>query len=282
MAAKKAAAKAAPKEVATGSGSKFKGKGSKRKTNRLITISGVPKTRKTTSVSTLPLNKTKWIAVDPNCVATLDALGRLPADEDIHEFSTLGEVVQFTNELLDAGEAGEDLGFEYLVLDSITQLNNWHQADVSKETTQRYLGETAGAGWQAFNADFGKLLDNLAALTRFITVVVIAHVKVSDFKKKGQYATLSLPPQMAERLAQLSNWLLYKTLEEKVPEPDEVIEEDEYISKEEERGEVKYFESILWTKPCGSIISSVNSLDLLGQEPGNSLWNMMKKAGLAS
>lgn len=279
MAAKKAApAKAAP---ASASGSRFKGKGSKRINNRLITVFGVPKTRKTTSVATLPLGETKWIAVDPNAIATLEALGRLPHADDIHEFSSLSEVVHFTNELLDAGEKGEDLGFKYLVLDSITQLNNWHQMVVSSETTQRYLGEEAGKGWQQFNAEMGKLLDNLAKLTMYITVVVIGHVKLSDFKKKGAHAALSLPPQMAERLAQLSNWLLYKTFEEVVAEPGAEPEEDEYISGEGAGDTKKYFESVLWTKPCGNIIAAVNSLNLKHQEPGSSLWALMQKAGLA-
>jgi len=277
MAAKKAAT---AKAAASSSGSRFKGTGTKRVANRLITIYGVPKTRKTGSVSTLPVGRTKWIAVDPNCIATLDALDRLPHEDDIHEFNSLQEVLMFTNQLRDAVDAGEDLGFDYLVLDSITQLSNWHQQVVAKETTQRYLGEQAGAGWQQFNADMGALLDNLAALTRYITVVVIGHMKESAFKKKGTYATLSLPPAMAERLAQLSNWILYKTFEEKLDIEDPNFEGDEYISVEMNNGEKKFYESVLWTKPLGTIVASVNSLKLKTQEPGD-LWALMQKAGLA-
>lgn len=272
------ASKKVAHEAATSSGSKFKGKGTKRTKNRLITISGFPKTRKTTSVSTLPLGRTKWIASDSNCAATLEALGRMPHPDDFHEVSSLEEATHLTNEMLDAAEAGEDLGFDYLVADSLTQFSNWHQQDISKNTNQSYLGEQAGQGWQQFNADFGKFLDNLAALTRYVTVVMIAHTKAGFEKKKGGNASLSLPPQMAERVAQLSNWILYKTLEEKVET--EGLEADEYISITEVRGEKHYFESILHTQPSGPIIATVNSFKLLAEEPGD-LYALLKKDGLA-
>lgn len=280
MAAKKPTApKPKNVEVAVASNSKFKGKGSKRTKNRLILITGFPKTRKTTSASTLPLGRTKWIASDSNCAATLMALGRMPHDDDFHEVGSLAEAIQLTNEMLDTAEAGEPLGFDYLVCDSLTQFSNWHQQDISKDTSQSYLGEKAGEGWQQFNADFGKFLDNLASLTRFVTVVEIGHTKVGFEKKKGANASLSLPPQMAERAAQLANWILYKTLEEKLEMP-EGAEADEYITVTEVRGEKKYFESILHTQPSGNIIATVNSFNLLSEEPGD-LYAMLKKDGIA-
>lgn len=267
------------REEAQSSGSKFKGKGTKRTQNRFIVVSGFPKTRKTTAVSTFPLGRTKWIASDSNCAATLEALGRMPHPDDFHEVTSLAEATQLTNEMLDAAEAGEPLGFEFLVLDSTTQFSDWHQQDIAKDTSQSYLGEQAGMGWQQFNADFGKLLDNLAALTRYITVVAIAHTKAGFEKKKAGNASLSLPPQMAEKLARLANWILFKTLEEKLET--EGLVPDEYITMTEVRGEKHYFESILHTQPSGAIVATVNSFKLLAEEPGD-LWAMMVKDGIVS
>lgn len=269
------------KQDAVPSNSKLRaGGGSKRNKTRFIVIYGQPKTRKTTSASTLPLGRTKWIAADSNCVATLDALGRLPHPDDIYEVSSLMDATQLTNEMLDLAEkeGADALGIDYLVIDSFTQFSDWHQQDVARETNQSYLGEQAGLGWQRFNAEFGKLLDNLATLTRYITVVGIGHMKESAFKKKGTYATLSLPPQMAEKLARLTNWLLYKTFEEKLDVADG-FEGDEYILKEEVRGEPHYFESLLHTRPMGNVLASVNSFKLNAEEPGD-LMKLLEKDGL--
>lgn len=280
---KKAAAKAAvpTKADAPASSSKLRpGTGTKRNKTRFIVIYGQPKTRKTTSCANLPLGRTKWIASDSNCVATLDALGRLPHNDDIYEVSSLNDAINLTNEMLDLceKEGGDALGIDFLVLDSFTQFSDWHQQDIAKETSQRYLGEQAGMGWQQFNAEFGKLLDNLAMLTRYVTVIGIGHMKESAFKKKGTNATLSLPPQMAEKLARLANWILFKTFEEKFEVADG-FEGDEYISVEEVRGEKRYFESILHTRPSGNVIATVNSFKLLAEEPGD-LVKLLEKDGL--
>jgi hypothetical protein len=259
------------------------GKGSKRKKTRFISIFGVPKTRKTGSCSTLPRGRTKWLVSDSNCVPTLDMLKRLPHDEDLHECSSLQEALMFTNEALDLAEreGADALGIDYLVVDSVTQFNDWHQQEVAKQTNQSYMGETKeGNGWQQFNAEFGKFFDNLARLTSYCTVICIGHIKESAFKKKGQYATLSLPGQMAEKLARLSNWLLYKTFDELLEVP-EGTEADDFITvEEEENGTKRYFESVLWTKAVGNILASVNSSDLKTKEPGD-LYKMLQKANLA-
>jgi len=279
---KKATAKAVPeKQDAPASNSKLRaGSGTKRNKTRLIVVYGQPKTRKTTSVSTLPLGRTKWLAADSNCVATLDALGRLPHNDDIYEVKSLNEAVELTNEMLDLAETAPDaLGIDFLVVDSFTQFSDWQQQDIAKETAQQFLGERAGEGWQQFNASFGRFLDNLASLTRYITVVGISHMKESAFKKKGTNATLSLPPQMAEKLARLANWLLYKTFEEKVDVADG-FEGDEYISVVETRGEKRYFESILHTQPVGNAVATVNSFKLLAEEPGDDLTKLLEKDGL--
>jgi len=256
------------------------GTGTKRNKTRFIVIYAQPKTRKTTSCANLPLGRTKWIASDSNCVATLDALGRLPHNDDIYEVSSLNEATSLTAEMLDLceREGADALGIDFLVLDSFTQFSDWHQQDVSKETGQRYLGEQAGLGWQQFNAEFGKLLDNLASLTRYVTVIGIGHMKESAFKKKGTNATLSLPPQMAEKLARLANWILFKTFEEKLEVADG-FEGDEYVSVEEIRGEKRYFESVLHTRPSGNVIATVNSFKLLAEEPGD-LVKLLEKDGL--
>jgi len=256
------------------------GTGTKRNKTRFITIYGLPKTRKTTSCANLPLGRTKWLAADSNCIATLDALGRVPHPDDIYEVNSLMDAIQLTNEMLDLAEreGGEALGIDWFVVDSATQFSDWHQQDIAKETTQAFLGERAGEGWQKFNAEFGKFLDNLAALTRYCNVVVIGHMKESAGKKKGTYATLSLPPQMAEKLARLTNWLLFKTFEEKL-EIDEGFEGDEYISVEEVRGEKRYYESVLHTRSLGNILASVNSFALSAEEPGD-LVKLLEKDGL--
>lgn len=277
----KTATSSPEKSEAIPSNSKLRpGTGSKRNKTRFIVIYGQPKTRKTTSCANLPMGRTKWIASDSNCVATLDALGRLPHNDDIYEVGSLHEAQTLTNEMLDLceREGADALGIDFLVLDSFTQFSDWHQQDIAKETNQRYLGEQAGMGWQQFNAEFGKLLDNLALLTRYVTVIGIGHMKESAFKKKGTNATLSLPPQMAEKLARLANWILFKTFEEKLEVADG-FEGDEYVSVEEIRGEKRYFESVLHTRPSGNVIATVNSFKLLAEEPGD-LLKLLEKDGL--
>ena len=84
MAPKKAAesksekAKSTPTAAPASTTKMSKGTGSMRKKNRLITVYGPPKSLKTTALANLPLGRTKWIASDPNCVACLTSLDRLP------------------------------------------------------------------------------------------------------------------------------------------------------------------------------------------------------------
>ena len=258
------------------------GKGTKRKKTRFIGMFGVPKTRKTGSCSTLPRGRTKWLISDPNCIPTLEALKRLPHDDDIHECQSLTEALAFTNEALDLAEkdGADALGIDYLVVDSATQFSDWHQQDIAKQTNQSFMGETKeNNGWQQFNAEFGRFLDNLAKLTSYCTVIVIGHIKESAFKKKGQYASLSLPPQMAEKLARLTNWLLYKTFDE-IIENTETLEANDFITVEEEGETKRFFESVIWTKPVGNILASVNAPEMNTKEPGD-LYKMLQKANLA-
>lgn len=260
------------------------GKGSQRVKARRILIYGPPKSRKTTAVSTLPIGRTKWLVSDPNTVPTLVALGRLPADEDIYEVTSLEESKELVKEMLKLVEEQgvESLGIDFLVDDSLTQYSDWHQKKVAEETGQRFMGDAGdGTGWQQFNAEFGEYLDDLVRLTHAgITVVSIAHSKDKLPKGKGEWGCLNLPPQMAAKAARLSNWILFKTFEEKVPEDENNPPSGEYISAETDpSGKTSYYESILWTKPCGGWNASVNSLRLNHRECGD-LVKLLEKDGL--
>lgn len=259
------------------------GGGSKRIKSRNILIYGPPKSRKTTAAASLPIGRTKWLISDPNCVATLRALGRLPADEDLYEVDSLKAANELVEEMLTiAREQGADaLGIDWLVNDSLTQYSDWHQKVVAAETGQRFMGDAGdGSGWQQFNAEFGDFLDNLALLTQLgVSVVSIAHSKDKLPKKKGEWACLNLPPQMSAKAARLSNWILFKTFEEKVQEGDDPPSGPFISAETGEDGKTAYFESVLWTKPLDGWNAAVNSLKLNHAEAGD-LATLLKKDGL--
>jgi hypothetical protein len=259
------------------------GSGSKRSTARIITIYGPPKTRKTTSVSRLVEKRTKWLLSDPNAVPTLQSLDRMPADEDIYEVGSLEEAAELANEMLRiCNEQGpEALGIDFLVVDSLTQFSDWHQRKVAEETGQRFMGDAGnGTGWQQFNAEFGNFVDGLVSLSRFgISVVFVAHSKDKLPKGKGEWAVLNLPPQMATKVARLSNWILFKRFEELIPEGDEEPAESDTVSVLEVGGKKLYFFDSLRTMPLEGWTASVNSLKLAPDEPGD-LVKLLEKDGL--
>lgn len=281
MAKKKASTEA--ERVATSSALR-PGGGSRRVRARRILIYGPPKSRKTTAVASLPIGRTKWIVSDPNTVPTLVALDRLPADEDIYEVTSLAQAKELVKEMLKLVEEQgvESLGIDFLVDDSLTQYSDWHQKKVAEETGQRFMGDAGdGTGWQQFNAEFGEYLDDLVLLTHAgITVVSIAHSKDKLPKGKGEWGCLNLTPQMAAKAARLSNWILFKTFEEIVPEDPDNPPSGDYISVETDpSGKTSYYESILWTKPCGGWNAAVNSLKLNHKECGD-LVKLLEKDGL--
>ena len=262
-----------------------KGSGSRREKFRFITVYGPFKTRKTTSLSRLPMGKTKWICSDPNAVPTLRALGRLPHSDDLYEPNSLAETKEIIQEALALAEADPDsLGFDHLVLDSATQYSDMYQAAVAKETGQRFLGDDKGNnGWQQFNAEFGGFLDDLAALSKFCNVYVIVHAKAKFDAKKGEFSSFSLSPAMSERLGRLSNWVLLKDFTE-------VIDDAKLADAKEHPDDPFYciegdkvFEDIFYTKPTHGWVASVNSLILggnTGQEPGRDIVALLEKDGL--
>lgn len=284
MSNKKEAAKPAAKPAApTASVSKLrKGTGTKRDTNRIITIYGPFKSRKTSSISTLPAGRTKWIFTDPNGVPTMRALGRLPHPDDIYEPSSLDEFRTLLEEMVSLCESdGRDaLGVDFIAIDSYSQLADWHQQDVAKATGQRFLGDDKmNNGWQQFNAEFGSCLDLVVSLSKYVTVIGIVHASAKVDQKKGEYSAFSLPPKMAERLGRISNWILLKTFEEVI--------DDEVIEKAKESDDPLYsieggtvYEDAFFTKPVNGWVASANTLKFNQKEPGRDLTALLEKDGL--
>ena len=299
MAPKKSAA---PKEAVStervASVSKMpKGSGSRRVQTRVITVYGPFKSRKTTSLANLPAGRTKWVVSDPNAVPTLRALDRMPHEDDIYEVNNLESLREFLESTLklaeDAVDNKEDpraaLGIDFLVLDSWTQFFDWLQQDIAKATGQRFMGDDdKNNGWQRFNAEFGACLDLWAALGRYVTVISIVHAKAKFDKKKGEYASFSLSPAMAEKLGRLSNWILLKNFDEVI---DDTKREDAFANPEDPYYEVSgssedkkddriVYEDVFYTKPIGGYAASINSLKFRAQEPGKDITLLLEKDGL--
>ena len=270
------------------------GKGSARKTRRIIAVYGAFKTFKTTAVSTLPLGRTKWIASDPNCIAALTSLGRLPADEDIYEFRNLADLqswLESAHKLVEE-EGVEALGIDNLVLDSGSQYSDWYQQDIAAETGQRFLGDNKqDNGWQRFNADFGRVLDLLAMMSMYVNVVIILHAKAKVDPKKGEFSGFSLSPAMSEKVGRLANWILFKQVQEvfeheekkrilteKADSPWYVIVRDP--SNPEDVDATRVYLSIFHTRPVDNWIASVEKGALAPEEPGTDLALLMRKAGI--
>src|ERR1051326_6158456 len=104
--AKKKTAEAEPvralTSVAAPTGSTFQpGKGAARAGKRFVILYGAPKSRKTTSVSTLHGRRVKWLVSDSNCIPTLEAMGRLPHGDDIYELPNITEAKTLVQQMLD-------------------------------------------------------------------------------------------------------------------------------------------------------------------------------------
>lgn len=252
------------------------GKASNRVKTRLVYVYGAPKTRKTGSCATLPA---KWIVSDSNCIATLEALGRLPPGEDTYEVNSLLEARQVLGEMIQCAQDGS-LGVDFVVLDSITALNDFHQEDIARATGQRFMGDNAKQnGWQQFNAEFGGLISDLTDLSQFVNVIVIAHAKEKFEAGKGSFSGLSLPPQMAEKAGRTANWLLYKTLRSTMAlDGDAADEQTELVDLPNGGGQMK-ITSTLHTKPVGQWLASSNAKNLDAEESPD-LLKLFEKEGL--
>ena len=284
---------------ATASKSKLrKGTGSRRETNRIITIYGPFKTRKTGMCRNLPRGRTKWLISDPNCIPTLRALDKVPHADDVYEMTSLTDLVDFLEEALKMAEdavvegrdPNEELGIDFLVLDSFTQFSDWHQQHIAASTGQRFLGDNEKEnGWQLFNAQMGRALDCWAALSRYITCIGIVHAKSKVMKNKGEYAAFSLSPAMSERLGRLSNWILLKDFveviddaerEKAISEKDDPPVDSPYVVEADGDEGFKVYKDLVYTRPVGAYVASANSPKLLPTETGYDLCYLLRKDGL--
>lgn len=186
------------------------GTGSTRTRTRFIVLYGPPGTGKTTACSVIP--NAKWIATDSNCIPALQALDRLPSNEDIYELKSLVEVKEWCTKAVSVAKehGAEALGCSAVVFDSITQLSDWHKEDVATATGQTFLGESKpGEGYQKFNSEFGGLVDALASLSRYVTVIVIGHSKEKPpDNARSQWAGINLSPDAAFKLSFKANWVI--------------------------------------------------------------------------
>lgn len=257
------------------------GGGSHRSGKRFIIIYGAPKARKTTSVSKLHGRRVKWLISDSNCIPTLEALGRMPAPSDIYEVRGLQDAKDFCVKILNAVEEhGVDkLGFDILVADSLTQFFDWHQEEVARVTTQRFMGENdKNNGWQQFNAEYGMFLDLLAQVAQYVTVIAIGHSKEKPNGK--DWAGLNLSPAMAIKAGRIANWVLYQTMTStSIGEPtDADMEGDLFTSvKKMSDGSAKVTEVVIHTTPQGPFIASVNAKNLEDQEPADMDYILVKE-----
>lgn len=256
MSAKKPAQKSppAPVEEAIPSESALTpGSGTRRVVTRLITIYGPPKSRKTGSVAFLPMGRTKWLVSDSNCAATLTALGRMPHKNDFYEVKSLVEASDFLRQVLQVVDQKgvEALGIDYLVVDSVTQLHEWHSADVAAETNQTYLGEAKGwdsNGYQKFNATFLQFLDLLSSVAQYITVIAIGHSQdLREKQKKGVFGGLALGEKLSTALGRKSNWILLKDWRRR---PDDGSAESDTLKRVDgEDGEPVLEEDVIYSAP---------------------------------
>lgn len=257
------------------------GGGSHRSGKRFIVLYGAPKARKTTSVSKLHGRKVKWLISDSNCIPTLEALGRMPAPSDIYEVKGLQEAKDFCVKILNAAEehGAEKLGFDILAVDSLTQFFDWHQEEVARVTTQRFMGENdKNNGWQQFNAEYGMFLDLLAQVAQYITVIAIGHSKEKPNGK--DWAGLNLSPAMAIKAGRIANWVLYQTMNSSsIGEPTEqdLVSDDFVTAKKMGDGSAKLTEVIIHTTPQGPFIASVNAKNLDDQEPADMDYILVKE-----
>lgn len=220
-------------------------------------------------------------------IATLRALGRLPAKKHLYKVSGVLECKELCYKMLDAIEQ-KGLKIPAVVLDSMTTLNNWHQADVAKDHGQKYLGQRLsakqdGAHWQDFNSSMGGLIEALSQLSKKTHVVVICHATEKSDVSKGVWHGLSLTPKVAERMAQTANWVLYATTESRMIGDGEPTEDDEFstvVESGSKNARVKTrITRTLYTQPIGIWTVKCANRQLRAEEP-NDVAALLKKEGL--
>jgi hypothetical protein len=252
---------------------------------RNIIIYGPAKSRKTTTCSTLPRGRTKWVMSDSNCLPTLRALRRVPHPNDQYPVKSLDQAIELVDKCLEIVEehGRSALGIDSMVFDSDTQFSDWHQAHIARESGQRFLGDNdKDNGWQAFNARFGYYLDAKARLSEHINVISICHTKPGAKPGKTTFAGLNLPPQMAGKAERLANWILFKTFSG-VEETDIGDVPEEFREETGEGDNRRYWQNCLWLKPIegwsASFSAENEELQKLDRVPGD-LYELMKRDGL--
>lgn len=258
------------------------GKAALRTDKRFIILYAPPKTGKTTALKDL---RAKWLISDSNTVPTLSVLGALPHPDDTYECDSLRAVRTHTANALKVAEEGgvAALGCEAIILDSLSQILDWHKQDVADGTGQRWLGDNQkNNGWNQFNTEMGLLIDDFVRLSRFVHVIAVCHAAPKPDGEKGRWAGLSLPPQLAEKVGAKSNWLLFMSSRDlSEAEAKEYGDGDPFIQVLEGRkGKKSYVERSIHTIPFGGAWNaSVNAVKLAAEEPPN-LRMMLVKEGL--
>lgn len=251
------------------------GNGAERVKTRLIALYGAPKCRKTTAVS--GIQGAKWIISDSNCIPTLDALDRLPHGDDTYEVDSVEAARIIIEKMITAAEA-KKFSLSAVVLDSITQFSDWLQQDVARDTNQSFLGENIkNNGWIQFNSQFSAFLDAIALLSRYVNVVAICHAKEKPDATRGDWNGLNLPPQMAQKLGRIANWVLYQSIRSYEAAAGTVS--DEYVTVTEVNGKLRATEVVLHTQNLGLWIAGANAKSLGPEEPAD-LAQLMRKEGL--
>ena len=255
------------------------GKGSERVSSRFVVLYGGPKVQKTGACSTL--EGAKWVISDPNAIPTLDALDRLPPEEDIYEVTGIAPARDVLGKMMDVCKqhGPKGLGCTAVVVDSLTQFQDWHEQDVAQGTNQRFMGENKKeGGWQQYNAEYGAFIDDLGVLARYITVVAIAHAKEKIDGTKGDWAGLNLKPQMALKVGRTANWVLYQSRRNIAV--DSTFKGDEFTRIEKDKnGKPMGVEVIIYTQPVGFWMASANAKNLRAEEPAD-MAELLRKEGL--
>ncbi len=171
---------------------------------RYIVLYGPPKTRKTTGCVSL---NARWLASDPNCLATLEERKEDFDPEKFYQCPTIDEAITLARQFSEiAREEGPDaLDCEAIVGDSLTA---WYDR-LESDTPERANGFER---WNSIISKLRELNDALSELAKFIHVILIAHApaKTNDaVKKKGDWAILSLPGKSGEFFARSCNWMLF-------------------------------------------------------------------------
>lgn len=280
MAAKKSSIAASR----TASPSKMKpGSRALRAEKRLIVVYAPPKTGKTWALKNI---KAKWIVADSNAIPCLAACGKLPPDEDTYEVSSLAEARTVTADALKVCEehGPQALGVDAVIVDSLTQIQDWHKEDVAIGTSQRWLGDNMkNNGWQQYNTEMGRLIDDLVRLSRFVHVIFVCHAAPKPDLTKGQWAGLSLNPVIAEKVGRAVNWLLFMTARELSEAEAKGFEADDpFIQKMKVRNGFRYIERIIHTVPVGGAWHAAAGATKLSAEEPPDLQAMLEKEGLLS